>query len=39
MPDVKEIQAQTSTQKYGPKATFAQVSVLFIVKNILNQNV
>jgi len=28
MPDVKEIQAQKSAQKYGPKATFAQVFYL-----------
>jgi len=26
MPDVKEIQAQDSGRKYGPKATLAQVS-------------
>jgi len=37
MPDVKEIQEQDSARKYGPKATLAQVSVLFAKTKVLNK--
>jgi len=37
MPDVKEVQAQDSTRKYGPKATLAQVSVPFVKTKVLNK--
>lgn len=39
MPNVKEIQAQDSERRYGPKATLAQVSVLHVKTKVLNKNV